>query len=387
MKNLLLILLACTSISASAQKFTFNQGKATTSGYYEEIPYEDFNSKLIIKVQVNGAEHRFLFDTGSPNIVSNKLAEGQPVILKDTMRDVNGTASGMSVISSDFKLGNTTFAGIPAIKGLPPVAYNCWGIEGVIGSNMIRNSVVKIDAERHVLIITDQRSRVKLNSKNATPMVPDAIQSMPVIKILLASKLYETVDFDCGNNEFLHVTKAMTDDINQRKLDLFKITDTGNGANSIGALGMQKDEQKERMSFYNVNIGGTQFNNVITDNNVGGTPSIGAGILKYANITLDFPKGKFYVDAKKPVNDLTTKNWPIQPNVVDGKLIVAMVWSKAVGKVQLGEQIVSINEISFENIQFCDFINKSDWLKGLEVATYTFKDKDGKLHKEEFKKE
>lgn len=389
MKKLLSVtLLLFIATLCRAQHLTLNQGGAKP-GYYEELPYEDINGKLFLNVEMNGAKHRFLFDTGAPCMVSEALAAElkAPEIASDTAADVNHTKAATTVIKVDITLGKTLFSGVPALKGWPQGGLlSCWPIDGVIGSNILRNSIAQIDAKRHLIIITDQKNKLNLKSANSTKLITNVPhQSSPIVQLFVGDKVNMLIEFDSGDNGLLRLNKDLTDQV--QKYGVFEILAKGYGADTYGMSGVQKADEKYRIKFPKISIGKAVIANAITETNKDVIPGIGTAFLKYGNITLDYMHGKFYFDPDSAVTNLDAKQWPLNPGVADGKLIVGVVWDKFTDKLIPGEQIVAINEVDYSHVDLCELMSKAPALTGRVTSVLTIKDKNGNLRKVRIDKE
>ncbi|MFA6247953.1 MAG: retropepsin-like aspartic protease [Mucilaginibacter sp.] len=382
------LLSACTF--THSQPISLNQGGPSTSKYYTELPYEMVNGKMFVQVSIKGKQHKFLFDTGAPVAVSPKLlAELQLTeIHKGDFTDVTGaTTSGSAVKLDSIKLGDVTFTGIPAIT-LFPDWYNCFGIDGVIGSNILRQSAVKLVSDKHLIIITDQPNKLVLNKKHSVPLITNANknqQSDPQIKILLNNKVSLTLGFDTGDNGFLR----FSDDLMQQlaKYKSYDVASKGFGATTIGEIGLQASADKYLLKIPFINIGSARFDNLVTETNKGGIPGIGTKLLDYGDVTLDFINGKFYFDAKNDANAPDNKQWPFQPTFADGKLIVGLVWQKGMGKVKPGEQIMAVDGKDLSNLTLCQLMDGGPILGDKQTAVVTLKATDGQERKLKIDKE
>jgi hypothetical protein len=76
--------------------------------------------------------------------------------------------------------------------------YKCLHIDGVIGSNILRNSIVQIIPGNHVVIITYDKLKLKLNPKNQTVLIAGEPQSYPFFKAQLSGKKTLKIGFDTG---------------------------------------------------------------------------------------------------------------------------------------------------------------------------------------------
>nr|WP_067058102.1 retropepsin-like aspartic protease [Mucilaginibacter sp. L294] len=386
----LLCCLLFAYIITYAQSSSLNRGGPTTSKYYTELPYEMVNGKMFVQVEIKGKLHKFLFDTGAPVAVSPKLLAELHLaeVHKGSFTDVNGTTiQGSAVQLDSIKLGDVIFTGIPAIT-LFPDWYNCFNIDGVIGSNILRRSAVKLVSDKHIIIITDQPDKLALNKKHSVPLITntkDNQQSDPQIEILLNGKVKLTLGFDTGDNAFLR----FSDDLMQQlaKYKSYDVVAKGFGATSIGEIGLQANADKYLLKIPFINIGSARFDNLVTQTNKGGIPGIGTKLLDYGDITLDFINGKFYFDAKNEANAPDNKQWPFQPTFADGKLIVGVVWQKGLDKVKPGEQVIAIDDKDLSQLTLCQLMDGGPILGDKQTAVVTLKATDGQERKLKIDKE
>ncbi|OJW13908.1 retropepsin-like aspartic protease [Mucilaginibacter sp. 44-25] len=383
--SLILIISLLYLRSSRAQSQTLNLGGAAPKGYYAEMPYEFIGGKIIIKAELGGKLRRFLLDTGAPVAISKELSAElkADLIYNNMIRDVNGVADSAAVVRlGHIRLGNIDFVDIPAVV-VESDFYKCFDIEGVIGSNLFRNSIITIAGDRRQIIITDQPDKLKLNPKSSVPMITTGKnnqQSNPFIKVTLKYGVGMLLGFDTGDSDFLRFTDDYMMQLQNK--GVYDIVSKGYGANSVGLFGLQAVADKYLLKLSAITIGTARFNNVITETNKGGLPAMGTKLLEYGNVTLDFIKGKFYFDAHKPVHDLNRKIWPFQPVVSDGKLVVGLIWDKSGNSVKPGEQITEIDGQAYPSVSLCEMItSKQPLLAGKESAVIQLKDQQGKSRK------
>ena len=382
MKNLLFSLLLFSSLGASAQKFTFNAGNALTKAYYEELPYEDLNGKLFITVEVGNKPRRFLFDTGAVCMVSEGLADEMNLtnIHTDDVIDVNATHFKMNVVKLDIKYGNTLFAGIPALRGLQGEVFKCWAIDGIIGSNILRNSLVRFNSTKHTIIITNQKDKLQLNSTNSGKLnIHTDGQSTPIMTIPFGKNATMAMEFDSGDNKLLRLTDGLVNQITKSKV--YRVVGLGFGANNMGAMGLQKNAPKRRLLIPFFNLGGEQFSNALTDTNDSGIPGIGTELLKYGTLTLDYINQKYYFDPFAPAVKLDARGWPVALTIKNNQLVVGAVWNDLKGQANPGEQVIAVDGKDYSQIDLCDLVNKKPILDGKQTAVLTIKNIDGSIRK------
>ncbi|WP_214073740.1 aspartyl protease family protein [Mucilaginibacter sp. dw_454] len=386
--KLITLLLLLLSLGAFAQTGTYNQGGPAQKNYYCEIPFENIYGKLFLNVELAGKKHRFLFDTGSPVFVTPELAAGlkAKVLTKAASTDAYmHTDTSIVVQVNGIKLGDITFNGIPAISASPDF-YKCYGIDGVIGSNLLRKSIVSIDNKRHVIILTDQADKLHLDPKNSMPFsFKEGPQSDPVIHMVMANKLDRNnpininIPFDTGDEDFIRIGDNEVSQLN--KYSVFDTLAKGYGASALSYGGLQDAATKYLYKVAPFMVGNAQFYNLTIESNKETIPAIGSKLLNYGTVTLDYINEKFYFDAYTTVNDLTEKHWPVDPAFVNNKFIIGMVWDQARLLLKPGEQIMAVNDKDCSNITMCDLLQSGPGLHADDLATLTLKNAKGEIRK------
>lgn len=377
---ILFTLLIATSF-CQAQTFTMNQGGTDSKNYFEEIPYQDVNGKMFVEVMIGGKKHKFLFDTGATVAVSNAIVADLhlELIHKGTFTDVNRNTDSTEIVEvNDLHLGGLTFNHVPAVTLIPDF-YACWGVDGVIGSNLLRGSIVSMSAARHIITLTDQLDKLNLKSKNSGPLIANARQSDPSILIVLKNKLRLTIPFDSGDSGFLR----MSDDMLTRfsKYGVFDTVAKGYGASGVGAFGLQKAASKYLVKVPFLTIASARFDGLVTETNKNDIPAIGSKILEYGTFTLDFIHGKFYFDPINPNTTLDSRQWPFEPSFAADKLIIGVAWDTADPRLKPGDQILAIDDRDYSHVTLCDMLNNRSQLYKKDSVVVTVKNEKGEVVK------
>lgn len=94
---------------------------------------------------------------------------------------------------------------------------------------------------------------------------------------------------------------------------------------------------------------------------------IGAGILNYYNIILDFPKGKFYsVNISEKYGDHNFKTHGFKCDIKDSSIYVSFVWegsSAYKSGLRVGQQISMINGISTSDLLHLESCKIHEWMQ------------------------
>jgi hypothetical protein len=403
MKHFLWIfLLLPSALPSSAQSLTLNQGGISATNYYEELPYETLNGKLFVYVELAGKKYKFLFDTGAPVMVSKELADilAAPVLHKEMLTDAYGGKDSTLIVRIDsIRVGKLVFNGIPAIDGTPGF-YKCWNVEGVLGSNIFRNSIVCIDPARHLIVVTDQLDRLPLKDKKGIPLITDiGEQSDPKIKIRFGKNVDAVFGFDTGDAEFLRIPEEYMNRF--KEAGLCDIVWKGYGSHEFGMTGASRAADKYLLKFPALTVCNSSFKNALVETDKQASAAIGARLLDYGSVTLDFLHKKFYFNAidsaraTDPANatparaiDVYEKQWPFQPSIDGDQLVIGVVWDNAFSKeIRPGEQIMAVNDIDVGHIDFCDILTKKPLLAGKDQAIITIKDELGNIKKLQISKQ
>jgi hypothetical protein len=163
-----------------------NTGGTKQKHYYTVIPYREVKSKVIVQCSINGKPYNFFVDTGAAMSITSKVfKELQPDIIGTVlMNDQAGIVDSIQVANlNDITLGNVTFSDIPTAVVKDSEIFECFGVDGLIGSNLLRNSIIQFSAQTHTVIITDDAKKLNLKRKYASRMELSAVQSNPFIRI------------------------------------------------------------------------------------------------------------------------------------------------------------------------------------------------------------
>jgi len=392
MKLITALLLAILTATACFSQ-NLNKGGPVEGGFYQELPYQEINGKIIIEIEIAGHKHKFLLDTGVPDQLSDALAAELNITTgkQSTINDAFGNGgSGKIAPVESIKLGDVDFKNVPALIGGIPAFLNCLGIDGVIGSNLLRSTVIMFDSKRKMIVITDDPAKLQLNEKTGIVLdIKKDKQSSPIFIVNVDSKLTGEFEFDSGDSGFVELSNGYMD-IFKNQHGNFQVLAKGFGANSFSANGAENNNVKYRLKFPAMKIGSATFKNVKTETvvNATGTGSrIGTKLLHYGLLTLDYLHSKLYFEAFSSETDLEEKSWPLSPTYSDGKLVIGVVWDKMKDTVKPGWQITTINETSFEQVDFCKLFTQKSILLGKEKAMLTLKDEKGNVTKLEIVKE
>ena len=387
-KIIILALLAsgCFSCGVFESRIDFNQGGPSQSNYYDSIPFDYVRGKIIMPVTIQGDTFNFLFDSGAPTIVSEELQEkfSFGTLGSDTIADIYSNKNKMQVVVLDsLSLGDIRFDGMPAIVSkLDALPWACFNIDGFIGSNLLRESIVKIDIDEQYIVLSNKLSKVPGYENMCSLDMVLNYQSSPYIDISLGNKIEETFLFDTGSDNFISLNTAKFKECRE-DLSLNNLRN-GFGAGSMGLFGTGQES-----ATYKIRLDSVIFCNFsITDPivRVNNTASkIGTKILDYGSVIMDYRNEKLLFNPKESImafETLSESEFGFVPVIKNNTFQIGVIWENSLADslgLEPGYKILRINEYDFTTSlaqSFCEvFIEEP--LKSADALNITYKNTKG----------
>lgn len=343
---------------ALAQEVNLNQAEPDTTGYYIKLPYEEVNDKLIVKAEVGGKQRRFIFDTGSITCISQTLADELNLSDKENVNvvDQSGRQSATSIIVIDrITFDSTAFRNVPALAFEKSVFFDCFNVDGFIGSNLFHKSIVQFSPEDTTIIITDQVDSLNLNKKYATKLYLDEQQSNPYFIIKFGNTKQKLL-FDSGSNGLISMNIDEYEKLKDRKI--FRILGNTYGNASIGMFGVAENVEMYRLYLARFFIGKNKMANAII-HTTEGESRMGVKLTDHGIVTIDYLNKQFYFepyDTYKVYTNVRERFWTVSPSIQDGKLIIGTVWDDLGQNINQGDLIIAINGISYRQRSECEIL-------------------------------
>ncbi|MFD1161971.1 MULTISPECIES: retropepsin-like aspartic protease [Hwangdonia] len=372
MKKIVALIFLLVSIQSIGQKNLFTKGLVTPKNYYTEIEFEYISEKIIIPVTIENKTYRFLFDTGAPNLISTQIKNDIEInaIKSINIKDATSKRNSLAVVSvPEITIGGVSFKNCPTLvdANKQNFIFDCFEIDGIIGSNMLQKSIVQIDLKKNVIRLTNKKKKLTLNKSDATKLHLIGRQKSPYIWIDLHGKkrAKEHLLIDTGMKGFYDVSLKNFNALQKNKI--FKVQSEGIGSKSIGFFGAAEKSKLYRVTVDTLKINQTIFKNVTTATTSDDNSRIGSEALKHGVMTMDFLNKKFYFSSYESTNDLAEKLWGFSPTAINNKLVVGVVWDDNLKKeISFGDEIIKLNALDVPQIDICDFITSK--------ASYTKKD-------------
>jgi hypothetical protein len=373
---ILLIFFSFSFIYTNAQSFGFQIGKEKD---IIEIPFEIHNNFMVVQVNINNSFNlKFIFDTGAEHTILSKniiaevlgLTYDRPIRLIGA--DLNQELIAYVSTNVHLKVGNAIAPAqdilILSDDYFQLDEYVGLEIHGIIGADLFRNLVLKIDYKRNSIYLQRTSSfRAPKRKWKEIPVSIDKNKPYILAQATLGDKKTEVkLLFDTGASLSLLLHTNTSADIQLPENIIKGSVGRGLGGILEGYLG-----RVNRLEF-----GELFFNNIITNyQDVSDAISIEAisnrnGILGHAlisrfNVIIDYPKEKLYLLPHRRYNKKFKYDRSGLELIVSGKeLKTITVYNliedspAAEANFQKGDKILSVNGIPTQFLNLKGVSNK-----------------------------
>ncbi len=358
MKFILSILSLFLFVNIHSQNTNLNKGKSSKQ-YFESIPIEIVKNKIILPVDIQGKTYRFILDTGAPNVISNELKEILNTSKTKTISitDANGKQNQLELILLDkLKIGTVEFTKTPTLiydLNADPV-FKCFKVDGFIGSNLLRHSILQINMKSKKILITDDSKNLELNKSEALEIQFIDNQSSPYIWINLEGKqkARERILVDTGMSEFYNIALENFKLLNTK--EIFKIKGKSTGASGVGLFGTQPINEQYKVLTPILKLNHVIFENVPAQTSNDNNSKIGTKLLQKGITTIDYKNKKFYFESDTNTIKVNRPELGFSFSVKDENVIIGYIWNESLkSKLHYGDQLLEINTTP---VNLCDIV-------------------------------
>jgi len=352
--TLMILLLPYCTIYGN-EIFTFKstqKAKLKTSHFKKQLHFRfDDHAIILTKVKIKGSDKTYQF------LLDNECTSSY--ITPEVASDINFHPTHTEKITDGYQTEDQYFGALNlSIDGIPFEKVGCaiidlsketYHLDGIIGFNLIKSCVWQIGSEK--IVITD-------NVKNITERDKYFAQKLYNGENPIASFVngyIATMMIDLGDNGNLEIPSREIDWIKSKSIA------TGEGAVSntmSGEKGTEAHKKYQHLLVKGFILGRDTIPNleVYTSlNEDAGINYIGAGILDYVDLILDFKKRKMYscLKEKQPKNSIPS-SLGFKFKIEDHQVFVRFLWdhSSAIENgIKLGDKITAIDGIEIASLQ------------------------------------
>ena len=308
--------------------------------------------KLELAATLDGTEGRFIFDTGSPSMISRQLAEelGLDIIGANTGTDANGRAvtTGIAVIER-LELGGVMFHDVPVLvfdfAAVDP--RGCLFDGGVIGSELFPGSAWQVDTEAMELRIAADAARLHIpqDSTISARLEDFGYPHAPVFTYAIGA-LEDRGLFDTGSPDTLTLFRDLLEDERVASAVVAGSLSQGRGSEGTSAGGVGAETDLARFELAGFRLGETGMA-ALPATTRGVPPTLlGAGLLQSYLVTLDYPGGRMLLTPREHPEVLQGYPGYALSETADGVRVSQLFAGSPAAQagLQLGDEVVAIND-------------------------------------------
>lgn len=345
-----------------------------------EIPYRLVGGKMIIDMKMNGQMRSFIFDTGGQTSLTQEVCQelGLPDYAPIQITDVNGQKGSYErVLIEELVDVNTLFAfrKVPAIVIPAPSPFECFHVDGLIGSDILKSFMIEIDGKKKIIKLISTTKNVSPSLRKMLPFAQSGF--MPIINLQVGAGNSITVLFDTGCPGFLNLKDADFEKL--RESGAFQIKSVGYSEGSIGLGGMAATDTSYRVVFPLLSIGPSRFQHVSSQTSPHPYTLLGVKLLDYGKVTIDYSRSRFYFELYEEEEvKMNEVYYPFSLRVKDGDLVVSAIWDKKYSYLSIGDKVTRINGKTVDKFDFCEsIINGVPELKHKKTNKLTIQTREG----------
>lgn len=351
----LLVVMGSLTVDAAAQSrlpdlaavfaapITIERGSRVT-----DAPIEMRSGKIYLQARINDEAREFIFDTGSPSILSREFAQSLnlEIVGQNTGIDANGQPVTMDIaIVHSIEIGDTAFRNVPVLifdfseLELGPCIFD----GGVLGSEILPGSAWRIDTETETLSLAANVDDLPGGVPALRARLYDfGYPHAPIVDYSIGSVVDKAL-FDTGSGEVLALFERVADSPDVRRGIVADSLRSGRGSEGVSAGGQGAVVDLIRFNLSGFLVDGQPLGPVRAATRQAPPTLIGAGILDTYIVTLDYPGGAYLLESRREqALQRPEKGYAI--GFVDQRATVTQLFDRspaAEAGLQLGDHIVS----------------------------------------------
>ena len=365
----LAILLLLTSCSTK-KKFgkLFEEGYTQQQAFNVKIPFEDRFGLIVIKVELNNETYDFILDSGAVNVLSKKLAKklGGKGLFTVNNADSQGNAQQLEMTKiEEISIGGIKFTGTGAgiIDLHQSIDVGCMEVDGVIGSNLMRLAVWKIDFKNQVITITNRKESLALGTKvKKIPFYTYGEEDKPFCNLKINEVEEKNVVIDLGSNGGFSLSYNSYEKI-QNALPIHKKA-IEYGSVGSGGYGYGKMDSLYHVQAGSLSVGEIELNNQIIQFSKSIVPTLGTAFFKNYDLVMNWEDKELLLSPHTDYDNHQFIHVGFNLHYQDDALIIASLLKESDAEqsgMQLGDKITQIDGKDYSNASIedhCDLLKQ-----------------------------
>lgn len=273
-----------------------------------DLPVTLVAGKIEVTATVGGQPRRFIFDTGSPTVLTRALAGelGLKVIGQNHGRDASGqTVTTAVAIVPSLEVGGLRFHDFPVFIYDPADESAATGAclldGGVLGSDLLPGSIWQLDLEAKVLRVASALDQLPLPpAATRAPLHLFGFPHAPIVPWSVPGTLTDKAMFDTGSPATLTVFDRAYEPLQKKRRARTVGILHGYEGEAAGGRGEQRD--RTVFTLPQVQIGGQTLADIRAVTRPIAPTLIGAGLLATHVVTLDYVDQQFLIHPRGQID-------------------------------------------------------------------------------------
>ena len=318
------------------------------------------NGLHIVPVQIGGKEYRFLFDTGAMFSISSEIQNEMKYkkVSKGTLTDSDNNRSSVDYVKIDtIFIGGISFMDQTAFVAdftRNPI-IKCLGIDGIIGSNLMRHCKWTIDYQNAEIVLFKDTLEEYPENAIKVPFTQSR-QFDQIVSLKLGNATLNNLKIDYGSNGSLTLSKGSMKVLKEH--GIITQTYSESGYKSSGLYGKLSPGNREFAWADTLRKGDLLIEGVKIKTGKSGL--IGGEILSRFVVTLDFENNQLHlVPVPDSEPDYRIFGFSLGYNDDKGFYVQLVTENSPAHKAGLtpGMKVIRYNELDFSNgSTFCDYV-------------------------------
>ncbi len=315
------------------------------ASYSVALPIRTLATKLFIEIEVGGVPRRFVFDTGSPSMMSAELAAELGLEPIDQMqgRDSHGAIVTSDIVQADLTLDGTTFRKVPVFVA----DFSSSGVaqclmDGVLGSEVLPLCAWQIDLSDAVLRCDSDLRRLDLEDAKKQRLYDFGYPHAPIVDVVFTDKARSKAMFDTGSPQYFAISPPDFGAVKASGGIERSVEGFGSAGESLG--GKAPDGKQIRSRLKSLTIGNIELRGVTAPTREFAPSLIGASILEHFVVTLNQRNESIYF-RRYDERPMSRASFGFSPSFGEN-VTVGLVWEDspaAEAGMRPGQRLLSIN--------------------------------------------
>ncbi|MCE4564554.1 aspartyl protease family protein [Maribellus sp. CM-23] len=337
------------------------RGKISSEAFHENVSVEIQKKLILVPVTIRGKQYRFLFDTGAPFSISSYLQKeyGFKKVSSGSIRDSDHNRQKVDWVQVDsVSIGSVAFVNQTAFVAdfeANPV-ISCLGIDGIIGSNLIRHCNWTIDQEQKLLTFDSNIDALALKESVSIPFETDHQYNI-FIDVNLGQARVKNLLLDYGSNGSVALNKEVFATLKEHAVlgNTFK----EKGIQQTGIIGESVVLSREITWSDSLRIGHLNPENVLLK--TGKTDLIGNDFLSRFRVTIDWENKRLYLSETGTQQAISGSfGFRIGTSPKNGIYIQSVTENSPAHKkgIEPNMKVTKVDNLDFEkDHDFCDYMS------------------------------